>query len=133
VTPKQCFCAISARASAKDHKIKVGEMISKTVQEKQILSHITLGFKRSNTEIQQTRRIPCLNFVLCSISLAPGQRLLNELQINREPEAHFNPRLRVRGQINPLLTTGNEEIHTSAHLSAFMIHKQCLYETHIHY
>jgi len=81
----------------------------------------------------QTRRIPCLNFVLCYFSLATEQRSLNELKISHEPEVHFNSRLRIRGQINPLLTTGNEEIHTSAYLSAFMTHQQCLYETHIHY
>jgi len=54
VTAKQYFCAFSARASAKDHKIKVGAVINKTVHGKQILSHITFGFKRSNTEIQQS-------------------------------------------------------------------------------
>jgi len=32
---------------------KVGVMLNKTVHEKQTLSHTTLGFKRSNTEIQQ--------------------------------------------------------------------------------
>jgi hypothetical protein len=53
VTPKKYICAIGARASAKDHKIKVGIMINKTVHEKQILSHIMLRLKRSNTEIQQ--------------------------------------------------------------------------------
>jgi hypothetical protein len=53
VTPKKYFCAIRARSSAKNHKINAGVMINTTVQEKQILSHITFGFKKSNTKIQQ--------------------------------------------------------------------------------